>query len=213
MPKVKIPEYQTSEFYELLERTIKNKPEGTKVIYRSAFKWKDDEDNILRWCWYFAANHTDIDSFNKRNEKGILFTVGDEMPTPALKPDHIETIFGYRPERQEFTAQDLYREVSRKYEVYHLIIAEGTHCQYSCGHTLEDVTNAWRKLIGRKALVLESWEDLPETIISVLEVEAGRDKDEIIDSWSGDTSLTVRSAIENLPQNNQNSQDQRLVEL
>lgn len=31
--------------------------------------------------WYFAALHTAIDWFEKRGQKGYLFTVGDELPT------------------------------------------------------------------------------------------------------------------------------------
>ena len=35
-------------------------------------------------AWYFAAMHTSIDCFEKRNKKGYLFTIGDEGPTPDI---------------------------------------------------------------------------------------------------------------------------------
>lgn len=33
-------------------------------------------------AWYFAAMHTDIDCLNKRNQKGFLFTMGDDCYAP-----------------------------------------------------------------------------------------------------------------------------------
>ena len=43
--------------------------------------------------WYFAAKHTSMDCFEKRGEKGFLFTFGDELPTPRLTAEEIERVF------------------------------------------------------------------------------------------------------------------------
>ena len=44
--------------------------------------------------WYFAAQHTQIDCFEKRGRKGYLFTVGDEEPPEELLARHAKAIFG-----------------------------------------------------------------------------------------------------------------------
>ena len=50
-------------------------------------------------AWYFAAMHTDIDCLNKRNQKGFLFTMGDDCYSTKLTAREIKQIFGDTVER------------------------------------------------------------------------------------------------------------------
>ena len=50
-------------------------------------------------AWYFAAMHTDIDCLNKRNQKGFLFTMGDDCYPTKLTAREIKQIFGDTVER------------------------------------------------------------------------------------------------------------------
>ena len=43
-------------------------------------------------AWYFAAMHTDIDCLNKRNQKGFLFTMGDDCYPDRLTAREIKDI-------------------------------------------------------------------------------------------------------------------------
>ena len=77
----------------------------------------DSEGYIL--SWYFASRHTDCDAINKRNQKGILITIGDEYVTPKLTKHQIEDIFGDSVQR-DIEHEDLYNEVSANWNVYHI---------------------------------------------------------------------------------------------
>ena len=43
--------------------------------------------------WYFAAKHTITDAHRKRNEKGILITIGDDFCHPELSVSEIKQFF------------------------------------------------------------------------------------------------------------------------
>lgn len=77
----------------------------------------DSEGYIL--SWYFAARHTDCDAINKRNQKGILITIGDEYVTPKLTKNQIDDIFGDSVQG-DVNHEDLYAEVSENWNVYHI---------------------------------------------------------------------------------------------
>jgi hypothetical protein len=142
------------------------------------------------FSWYFAAKHTSIDCFEKRNKKGYLFTIGDEMPTPGLLASEIERILGYSPET-DFTAEQLLTLVLRQWEVFHIIIEEGIYC----AGRRDQVVNAWQKLLGQRAIPLSDHTKLAEVIVSTLQVCEGHHIDRVVDSWDGSTSLVVKRAV------------------
>lgn len=150
--------------------------------------------------WYFAAMHTRIDCFEKRNKKGYLFTVGDEEPNPELLAEHVEKFLGYRPQR-DYTAMELLDMVSRNYEVFHLIVEEGSHCR----HSKDRVVREWSKLLGQRAILLSDHTKMGEVIVSTLQVIEGADKKDVISSWDGSTSLVVSRAVADLTATGKNS--------
>lgn len=143
--------------------------------------------------WYFAAFHTSIDCFEKRGKKGYLFTVGDECPTPKISRNSIKAFLGVDCEK-DFTAEELLGIVSKKYEVYHLMVAEGLFFR----SYRELVTKKWAKLLGQRALMLKDHKKLPEAIVSTIQVNEGVEKEIIIASWEDKTSSIVREVIKNL---------------
>jgi hypothetical protein len=145
--------------------------------------------------WYFAAQHTQIDCFEKRGKKGYLFTVGDEQPPPELLAKHAQEIFGDSLQR-DLTAQELLTMVSRMYHVFHVVVEEGNHVRY---HGIDSVMNAWTPLLGQRVLRLKDHTKLAEVVVSAIEVNEGRDRDSVAKSWSGDTALVVAHALGNLP--------------
>lgn len=142
-------------------------------------------------AWYFAAKHTSIDSFEKHGRKGFIFTIGDEPCHASLSGRSLHRLCGDATE--DVSSIDALREASEKYEVYHLIVP-GWHMQ----HYADEVTTNWRSLLGERAIIVTDTEKIPEVIISILEVMAGKSKDEVIDSWDGSTSVVVKQAISGL---------------
>lgn len=146
--------------------------------------------------YYFAAFHTSIDCFEKRNKKGYIFTMGDEYPSPGTTIDGIKQVLDPEGDglQVDMPFKDVLEAAMKMYHCYHLIIAEGSAARYS-----PDVTkDKWVNLMGQNAIWLDDWKAMPETIVSLIEVTEGRDKEEVAASWSGDTALVVANAIKDL---------------
>jgi len=140
--------------------------------------------------WYFAAQRTQIDCFEKRNRKGYLFTVGDEEPPRELLADHARAIFGDSLQR-DLSTQELLTMVSRMYHVFHVVVEEGSHAR----NHLSTVLDKWRGLLGQRVLRLKDYRLLAEVVVSAIEVNEGRDRDEVAHSWPGETSAVVAHAL------------------
>lgn len=143
--------------------------------------------------WYFAARHTKIDSFEKRGKKGFLFTIGDEPYLTKISKDAIKRFVG-DDIQSDLTADELLTEVSRQYEVYHLMIEEGSGMR----SRRDDVITKWTNLIGQRAVLVSDCTKIPEIIVSILEVATGKDAEEVVGSWDGSTSVAVSKAISGL---------------
>lgn len=144
--------------------------------------------------WYFAALHTKIDCFEKRGKKGYLFTVGDEEPTPYLLAKDIERVLGEKPQKAKLLADEIFTMVSRNYEVFHLIVEQGSHCRFH----KDAVVEKWTNLLGQRAILLSDHTKLGEVIISTIQVNEGASKEDVIASWDGSTSIVVAKAVDGI---------------
>ena len=143
--------------------------------------------------WYFAARHTKIDSFDKHGKKGFLFTIGDEPYLTDISAESIKRFVG-DDIQYSLSADELLTEVSRQYEVYHLMIEEGSGMKWGG----DRVVDKWTNLLGQRAILVSDCTKIPEIIVSILEVAAGKDAKEVVDSWDGTTSVAVSKAISRL---------------
>ena len=158
--------------------------------------------------WYFAATKTSIDSMPKRNQKGYLFTVGDEQPPPGLTRAQIEKVFGTAPPADLSTA-DLLEMAERNYHVFHIMIEEGDHFR-SHG---EATVRAWRDLMGQRAIRLSDHRHLAEVIVSTIQAHQGADRAAVSGSWTGDTAMVVARALSGMPEASANANAGGLVSL
>lgn len=146
-------------------------------------------------AWYFASKHTKIDSFEKRGKKGFIFTMGDEKYLDNLYATEIKKFIGDDIQETKLSAQRLLIEVTRQYEIYHLMIEEGSGMH---GSEKDKVIDKWTNLIGQRAIRVSDCTKIPEIIVSILEIAAGKDVDDVVKSWDGSTSIAVHSAIKDL---------------
>jgi hypothetical protein len=144
--------------------------------------------------WYFAWKHTSIDCFEKRGKKGYLFTIGDEEPTPSISIARVKQFVGDTI-THDLNPDALLKEVSKNYEVYHIMVEQGNHFKYHG----EQVSKAWVKLLGQRAIRLSDATKVAEVIVSAISVNEGANKKSIIESWKGTTSKVVKDAIKDLP--------------
>jgi hypothetical protein len=144
--------------------------------------------------WYFAARHTVHDAFQKRGKKGYLFTVGDERVPTALTANQIRHFIGDDVEKEVSTKEALVWAQER-YEVFHVIVEEGSHCTFD----RDGVVRTWTELLGQRALLLSDHKKLSEVIVSAIQVLEGDHPDKVADSWGDSkTSEVVHAAVKGL---------------
>lgn len=142
--------------------------------------------------WYFAANMTSIDCFEKRNKKGYLFTFGDEEPPSGVTKRQVKHFIG-REAQGDYSAKDLLEAASEKYHVFHVIIEEGWYAN-SVG--AKRVTKNWKRLMGNRALPLDNYQYLPELVLAAMHVSEGANVEEVIASHEKEeVKVTLRHAF------------------
>lgn len=154
-------------------------------------------------AWYFAAKHTQIDSYAKRGKKGFIFTIGDDGPTPFIPKEQIKRIFGDTVEA-DLKGEEVLNMVLREWEVYHITLAEG-------GTGDQGVQKQWENILGERAIMLKDHKKVGEVIVSILQVMNGVAVDDVVNSWDGTTKLVIADTLAGSQLANRSSQ-QGLVE-
>jgi hypothetical protein len=146
---------------------------------------------------YFAAYHTSIDCFEKRNKRGYMFTIGDEPPPPRTTKESVKALIDENGDglQADIPFQEVVDAAMKMYNVFHIVIAEGSHCRY---HGLDSVVNSWKEYLGQNVIVVDDYTKISEVIVSIIEVNEGADVDTVAKSWDGDTSLVVRKAVSDM---------------
>lgn len=106
--------------------------------------------------YFFAAHMTSTDAFEKRNQKGFLFTIGDEACHPDLSKEAIEQHIGYPVERG-YSFDELYALAKARYNVYHLHIGDDFITERS-----------WKDRLGENLIKVSNYKDIPKLIVQVL---------------------------------------------
>lgn len=119
----------------------------------------DGESYML--AWYFAAKHTSIDCFEKRGEKGFLFTVGDEHVLPELPKHAVDKMMG-PGQHETLTSMELFDAALEKYDVYHLHVKQGHN-----GHR-QEIMDAWKQLMGDRLILVDDHKDIPRIIADIV---------------------------------------------
>jgi hypothetical protein len=114
-------------------------------------------------AWFFAAQHTSIDCFNKRQEKGFLFTVGDEPTLSSISRNTLSKLMG-EGQFQDYTADELIELASKKYNIYHI------HIKETASGSRQEVVDGWKQLLQDNLIVAESKQDvagiIADTVLS-----------------------------------------------
>jgi len=126
-----------------------------------------NEGESYHLAWYFGAKHTVTDSFEKRNEKGFLFTIGDEPCLKTLPKRAVEELMGSGAQ-SNFSEKELLEAAQEKYHVFHLQIMEGSNGHYSLGY--------WEDLLGQNCIQVDDHTKVGEIIA---ETVAGRVKNRV----------------------------------
>jgi hypothetical protein len=72
--------------------------------------------------------------------------------------------------------------------VFHLLVEESYSCDAS-------VKKNWQDLLGERAIPMSDHTKLAELIVSTIQVNEGASVDDVMKSWSGDTSVVVARGL------------------
>lgn len=123
-------------------------------------------------AWYMGLNHCKLDCWD-RGQKGIIITLGDELPNPYL--DHVELnhITGDELENDIPTVK-LLNDTREKYDVYHVSVndEDNSYKWHNREHKLDD---KWRQLLGKHYKVA-TLNNLAEVITNIIKNKASDNK-------------------------------------
>lgn len=115
--------------------------------------------------WYFAANYTYLEGFEKQGRKGFLFTFGDEpAPYRTVRKSDLSTIFGPGT-YEDATPEASLKAAQAKYNVFHVVV------ERSSGGRATRQT--WIDLLGNNAVFLKDTAYLTEVVLATMAIANG----------------------------------------
>ena len=121
-------------------------------------------------AWYFAGHHVVSDAWEKRNQKGYVFTIGDEpnlqqYPGVWERTDRgLRKIMGsaYEGGKAGYSASTLLAKAKERNHVYHIFISHG----YS---GMSEWIDEWKRKMGpENVLVVDSHIEIPDLIFRTI---------------------------------------------
>jgi hypothetical protein len=106
---------------------------------------------------YFMARHTVTDCFEKRQKRGYLFIIGDEMPYPSVKPREVSAWIGDALP-QPLAIRNLIAQLTRRWDTYYLLPEGASYAGDG------QVLGTWRGLLGQNVIELADLDAVCETI-------------------------------------------------
>lgn len=139
-------------------------------------------------AWLIAGRHTSIDCFEKRGNKGFLFTIGDEKSWDSVDAARLKALMGYA-QTDPITDAQVLAQAQRMYHVFHIHINETGYKDNP------DVIGYWKKLLGERALILDKHMAVAELIASTVAVINGANLDKVAAEFDDATANSVKNAL------------------
>lgn len=119
-------------------------------------------------AWYMGSRHCKLDCW-KRGQKGIIITMGDELPNPYLPQRDLAKVTGDKIQA-DIETKLLIDEVREKFDIYHIAVNdfETSYCVY---RDRLDEDNKWKELLGEGYFVA-TLDSLAPTIVNIIKDRA-----------------------------------------
>ena len=109
----------------------------------------------------FAARHTAIDCWEKRKQKGFLFTIGDEPVFPTI-PAEIIKRYTCTDEAETITTEAIIAEAQEKYNVFHM------HLEHNEWAKQDRRKGNWKALLGDNYIEIPDFKTVAKRIANVV---------------------------------------------
>jgi hypothetical protein len=147
---------------------------------------QDMESYLL--AWLIAGRHTSIDCFEKRNEKGFLFTIGDEKSWDSVTANSLRKILGYE-KAEDVSDKQLLEEAQRLYNVYHIHVNEASY------RDDPRVLGYWKDMLGERLIILNDYHAICATIATLIACQHGADMKAVVSKFDKKTAGLVTTAL------------------
>lgn len=111
-------------------------------------------------AWYFAALHTVTDAFEKRGQKGFLFTIGDEPSLKSLPKNVLKDLMSESKAQSAYSDKGLLELAQEKWNVYHFHMLQGSAGRRSLDY--------WKKMLGQNCIEIEDQEELADKMVKAI---------------------------------------------
>ena len=119
---------------------------------------------------WFANYCVETDAWDKRHQKGFLFTIGDERFHQTIDVNSLKHIMG-NPELGQIDSKQEIQDAAHKWNTYHLLP----------GAESDDSFRQWQDVLGERAMFLSSYKEIPETIKRIVVAESLKNSSATID--------------------------------
>jgi len=137
---------------------------------------------------YFAARHMAMDCLEKRNKKGYLFLMGDEMCYANVFKDQVFNVIGDALQ-DNVPVEDIVKECEAKFESFFIYVNSGSY-----GGHQHEIQAFWKKLYGERMLVLDDPKGVCELIGLTIGACEGRDLDAMHSDIVATPGMTATAA-------------------
>lgn len=107
-----------------------------------------NEGESYGWPYFYALHHVQTDAWDKRKQKGFIFTIGDERCLEVLTKNEIEEYMGeVAVSKKTVKVSTLVEELKEKWNIFHVDLSEG-----GIQHGVS-INQSWKKLIGEENVI------------------------------------------------------------
>lgn len=108
--------------------------------------------------WDFASNHTVTDAWEKRKQKGIIVTIGDEPVLKTLTKSASKEIYNESSNQEKtLSVDEILDKAQEKWNVYHIHIKHNNY-----------YTDGWKKLLGENLIIVDDYTTIPDVISDIV---------------------------------------------
>lgn len=133
-------------------------------------------------AWHFAANKIETDSYEKRNRKGILISIGNDGLPDSFSKSELKRVYG--TEMEPAATKQIHDSASRFFDIFHL------HMKHSNDR---DEINSQKKILGERLVVLEDVNLVTQTLTGLCMRLKGKDSTEIAKTLGDKVAASVSS--------------------
>jgi len=132
-------------------------------LWLGGFMGGADSVESYGMAWIIGGKHVALDSMEKRNQKGFLFTIGDE----GFDEEYDVTRIFDTPSQSKLSAKAALHLAKQNFEVFHI------HANHGSYPNNEYILKQWKDALGQNLLIADTNKDIIQKIIDTVKAGVG----------------------------------------